>query len=321
MSTGILVFDILLTLSLIGLAIGALRSRDLFQGIVLFILFGLLVAVAWIRVNAPDVALAEAAIGTGITGALFLGALSRIERSARPGSGEDRAPLRSPSATGLVALALTAFLTVVLAISAIGLWKETPALRDLVYEHLGTTGLTNPITAVILDFRSYDTLMEIGVLLIGAIGVYTVSAQAEKLPGELPVASPVLRAFIHLLTPPILITSAYMVWIGSKAPGGAFQAGALLGGAGVILQLAGHDLGLSDKRQLTRIGVAAAFLLFLATATALLVQGNLLRYPTGQAKHYILVIELMATLSIALTLAVVFAGCAGLLAEQRSDPE
>jgi len=43
---------------------------------------GMLIAVVWVRLHAPDVALAEAAVGTGLTGALMLSALARMRRRA-----------------------------------------------------------------------------------------------------------------------------------------------------------------------------------------------------------------------------------------------
>ena len=57
-------FDGLLILSLLWVAWRALVNPDLFKSIVLFISFGLLLALAWVRLQAPDVALAEAAIGS-----------------------------------------------------------------------------------------------------------------------------------------------------------------------------------------------------------------------------------------------------------------
>lgn len=77
------VFDIVLLLALLWLAWRALATPDLFKGIVLFIAFGLLMALAWVRLRAPDIALAEAAVGSGITGALLLSALARSRRLAR----------------------------------------------------------------------------------------------------------------------------------------------------------------------------------------------------------------------------------------------
>lgn len=72
------IFDIVVAVTLLWLAWRVLASEDLFKGIVLFIAFGLLMALAWVRLDAPDVALAEAAIGAGLTGALLLVALTRL---------------------------------------------------------------------------------------------------------------------------------------------------------------------------------------------------------------------------------------------------
>jgi uncharacterized MnhB-related membrane protein len=71
-------FDLPLALVLLWLAWRLLTSVDLFKAVVLFITFGLLMALAWVRLQAVDIALAEAAIGAGITGALFLSALNRM---------------------------------------------------------------------------------------------------------------------------------------------------------------------------------------------------------------------------------------------------
>ncbi len=73
-------FDILLVATLLWLAWQLLATDDIFKGVVLFISFGLLMALAWVRLRAPDVALAEAAIGAGLAGPLFLSALRRMER-------------------------------------------------------------------------------------------------------------------------------------------------------------------------------------------------------------------------------------------------
>ncbi len=73
-------FDLLLVAVLLWLAWQLLRSDDIFRAVILFISFGLLMSLAWVRLSAPDVALAEAAIGTGLTGPLFLAALRRVER-------------------------------------------------------------------------------------------------------------------------------------------------------------------------------------------------------------------------------------------------
>lgn len=77
-----LAFDLLLILALLWSAWRSLATPDLARAVVMFIVFGLLMALAWARLDAPDIALAEAAIGAGLTGALLLDALGAL-RSRR----------------------------------------------------------------------------------------------------------------------------------------------------------------------------------------------------------------------------------------------
>lgn len=77
-------FDLPLALVLLWLALRLLSSTDLFKAVVLFIAFGLLMALAWVRLHAVDIALAEAAIGAGVTGALFLSALNKMNPKQDP---------------------------------------------------------------------------------------------------------------------------------------------------------------------------------------------------------------------------------------------
>lgn len=84
MRSGTLALDGLLCLTLVFLAWRLICMPDLFRAVMLFFVFGLLMSVAWVRLEAVDVALAEAAIGAGLTGALFLAALSRLRRRSAP---------------------------------------------------------------------------------------------------------------------------------------------------------------------------------------------------------------------------------------------
>jgi uncharacterized MnhB-related membrane protein len=87
------VFDGILLLIIVGLAWRCLNDRDLFRAVIKFIALGLLIAVAWVRLRAPDVALAEAAVGSGLTGALILSALVRMRRREHPAT---QAPPKEP---------------------------------------------------------------------------------------------------------------------------------------------------------------------------------------------------------------------------------
>lgn len=80
------------TLALIVVAIGwrCLYERELFAASVTFIAFGLALALAWARLGAPDVALAEAALGAGITGVLLVDAARELSRPPRSRSDSAR---------------------------------------------------------------------------------------------------------------------------------------------------------------------------------------------------------------------------------------
>ncbi len=75
------IFDGVLVLTLVWLALRTLAGGQLFKSVVLYIAYGLLVALAWVRLSAPDIALAEAAIGAGITGVLLLDAAGHMRGS------------------------------------------------------------------------------------------------------------------------------------------------------------------------------------------------------------------------------------------------
>ncbi len=86
------ILDSVLAVTLVWLAWRMLSITDLFKAVVLFIAFGLLMALTWVRLEAVDIALAEAAIGAGLTGALFLTTLSHLEATADTGDLPDNAP-------------------------------------------------------------------------------------------------------------------------------------------------------------------------------------------------------------------------------------
>lgn len=73
-------FDLLLAAALLWSGWRSLSVDRLDRAIILFIAFGLLMALAWARLAAPDVGLAEAAIGAGLTGALLLDAYGALKR-------------------------------------------------------------------------------------------------------------------------------------------------------------------------------------------------------------------------------------------------
>ncbi|HBR99161.1 MAG TPA: sodium:proton antiporter [Gammaproteobacteria bacterium] len=85
--------DGLLASGAIALALLSLNAREVFTSIVLFVCLGLLATLIWARLGAWDVAIAEAAIGAGLTGALLLAARHRLRE---PTSRDDTPAARRP---------------------------------------------------------------------------------------------------------------------------------------------------------------------------------------------------------------------------------
>jgi energy-converting hydrogenase B subunit D len=91
MSTTDWLLDGVIILALLVLAWRVLYVRDLVQSVFFFIVFGLVMAIAWVRLYAPDIALAEAAIGAGLTGVLLLDAVRHFSRPpASSADGQER---------------------------------------------------------------------------------------------------------------------------------------------------------------------------------------------------------------------------------------
>ncbi|MCF7977385.1 MAG: DUF4040 domain-containing protein, partial [Chromatiaceae bacterium] len=269
-----LAIDLVLALTLLWLAWRALTSPDLFRAVVLFIALGLVLGLVWVRLDAVDIALAEIALGAGVTGALLLAALAKLQPAE---SQTDEVAMMAPIALRLpIALLLIALLTG-LGLVVWQLWVPAPGLSNLVDARLDEAGVAYPVTAVLLNFRGYDTLLELAVLLLALIGVWSLST-APHLGDEEP--EPALAALSRLLAPLMILVAAYLVWVGAYAPGGAFQAGSVLGAAGVLLRLSGWRLSLSATGWPLRLVLVLGVAVFAFIGLAVIGFGQpLLGYP------------------------------------------
>ena len=294
-----LLFDALLVAALLWSAWRTLATPDLARAVVMFIIFGLLMALAWARLAAPDIALAEAAIGAGLTGALLLDALSAQPR--RPANIPALTLTLKRLAVLLTGTALAAGLLLAV------LDAPLPALRlpAMVAASMAQSGVTHPVTAVLLNFRGYDTLLEVAVLLLPLLGMLALAPARPTSAGRAPV-EPVLATLARLLAPLVILVAGYLLWAGAHQPGGAFPAAAVLAAAGVLLHLAGLLPAWASPGWVLRLGLAGAFLVLLAVAAALLAQGSLLQFPPAWAGALILLIEAGLTLSLGLVLAGLF---------------
>lgn len=298
-------FDAVLAVMILGAGLAAVAVRGLFGAVVFFIVYGVFVAVAWLRLGAIDVALAEAALGAGLTGVLLLGALARLPL-----------PALSPAAVGTRITRGATALVALLISGGLGLafLRLPPAngLQAAVASVGEAAGATNPVTAVLLNFRAWDTLLESIVLLVALIGVWSVSRDADwgTRVGLRQHARPggVLASFGRLLPPVGLLLGVYLVWAGSSQPGGAFQGGTVLAAVWLLVLMAGLMPAPRVTSRPVRLSLVIGPAVFLGVGLAGALAGTFLGLPPAIAKQLILGIEAALTLSIAVTLGLLVAG-------------
>lgn len=300
MPSAVHALDVMLVALLVWLGWRSLVCPDLFKAVVQFVVFGLLVSLAWVRLGAPDVALAEAAIGAGLTGALLLETLARL---GTKGSADEARPLALTPARAAIALASIA-MAALLVLSVLTLPARWSGLAAPAMEQLAISGVKNPVTATLLNYRAYDTLLEIGVLLLAVLGLWILDAEPER---AVPPQDRMLELLLRVVLPVAIVVGGYLLWVGAYAPGGAFQGAALLAAAGVLWHLA-RPLSLPASAPV-RAAVVFGFAVFLGIGVATAVVGaGFLAFPPAIAGALILGIEAAAMLSIAVIMVALFAG-------------
>ncbi|MFD2183480.1 Na(+)/H(+) antiporter subunit B [Rhodoplanes azumiensis] len=283
-------------------------ARDTMSAAVGFVAYGLLLALVWVRLGAPDVALTEAAIGSGLTGALLIAAAARLRGTAGAAAAERLgtggrvlAALLSTTVAGMVAAVLLA------------LPEPAPSLAPAAAANAGATGLGNPITNVLMAFRAMDTMLEKVVLVLALVGVWSLADDRAwgGRPRSSDMADPdgALVLLARLLPPVGVVLGVAVLWISADRPGGAFQGATILAAMWLLILMAGlADLPATGRRRL-RLMLVAGPAVFLAVGLGGLVSGGaFLSYPPAFAKPVILVIEFAMILTVAATLALLVAG-------------
>lgn len=203
---------------------------------------------------------------------------------------------------------IIAGIVLVLGTAVLSLPTEAVGLADAVDREIDQAGAKNPVTAVLLNFRGYDTMLEIVVLVLAVIGERVLIARrASTVVTIKGTINPVLLGFIRVIAPAMILVSGYLLWVGGHAPGGAFQAAAVLAALGILLKLGEvhWSQNLSDLRE--RLLFTAGLVIFLAVGLGVISdQRNFLEYPVSMAKPLILFIETFATVSIAAILLALF---------------
>jgi multisubunit Na+/H+ antiporter MnhB subunit len=295
-------------LLLLWLALWTVVARDAFLAVAGFIVYGLLLSLLWVRLAGIDVALTEAAIGGGLTGALLLGAVGRLRGTEAAAWSE-----RSGPGTRVLALLLSLGVSTVLVLCVLALPEDAPTLAPQVVDNLPATEVGNPITGVLLAFRALDTLLEAVVLVIALVGVWSLAPDRVwgGRPGPRYTSDPDgILAYLARVLPPIgIVIGTYLFWAGADHPGGKFQAATILAAMWMLVQMAGlTDAPRIDGRWL-RAGIVVGPLVFVAVGLlGAWTAGAFLGYPEGWAKPMIVAIEVALLPTLVLVLALLLNG-------------
>ena len=301
-------FDAILAATVLGVAGWTIATRETFAAVVGFVAYGLLLALVWVRLAAPDVALTEAAIGGGVTGVLLLGAAARLRGTTAATPAEwPGVPLR------LVTGALCAAVSAAIAATVLLLPDPAPTLAPDTAANLTATGVGNPVTGVLMAFRALDTLLEKVVLVLALIGVWSLAPDSlwGGIPGLQRHARPdEAMVFLARLLPPVgIVIGVYLLWVGADEPGGAFQGGALLAAMWLLAMMGGLTAAPAVSERRLRLVLVAGPAVFLAIGLAgFALADAFLAYPEAYAKPLIIVIEVAKLLSVAATLGLLVAG-------------
>ena len=101
-------------------------------------------------------------------------------------------------------------------------------IGGLVQNQLSNAGMTYPVTALLMNFRGYDTLLCITAPLFAFIGiwvVYPVENASCNSPFIKKGGTEPLSRWILLL---LVLTVGYILWVGALMPESPFQVGAIL---------------------------------------------------------------------------------------------
>ena len=215
------------------------------RAVVLVGVVGLVTSLTFLAFSAPDLALTQLSVEVVSTVLLLMGLALLPQTTPRESSAARRGRDAVLAVAGGAGLAWLSWLVMTRDHDSIAwyfLEKSVP---------LG--GGTNSVNVILVDFRGYDTLGEITVLGIAAVGVLALlqglrvrrpAADASQ-PGAAPGgaartwsfrAQPLLlQRAARLVLPLALVVSVYIFWRGHNLPGGGFIAG-LVTAVALVLQ-------------------------------------------------------------------------------------
>jgi multicomponent Na+:H+ antiporter subunit A len=223
-------------------AVAAVMSRRRMTTLMAVSAVGYGVAVLFVIQGAPDLALTQLLIETLLL-VLFVLVLRHLPATFAAGGAQLWMLPRAIVAVGVGIF--TAALTLVSAGARPGDAVSTAYLDRALPE----AGGHNVVNVILVDFRALDTLGEIVVLTVAALGIIGLvrAVQRERVQlGRHEVtaqyrSSPILDGAVRVLFHTLLLFSLVLLVVGHDRPGGGFIGGLLGGAAFVLVYLAGGE--------------------------------------------------------------------------------
>ncbi|WP_423821256.1 DUF4040 domain-containing protein [Salinisphaera sp. SPP-AMP-43] len=171
--------DYCLLVFLVAVAVALARMRHLFPVAMLTGLYSLLSASLFTLLNAPDVALTEAAVGAGVTTVLFLATFGLTRAREKPAK-------RSRQLTGAVVTLITGAALVYASLDmphfgdAETPVQQHPLRHKYLVEEQHEIHVPNTVTAVLASYRGYDTLGETVVVFTAGLGALILLGRGRR---------------------------------------------------------------------------------------------------------------------------------------------
>lgn len=210
-----------------------------------YLSLGAVLSAVWLRLGSVDVSLAEAALGGGVLSGILVWLVVAAPTAPAHSVAEKgaRAPRWMKAAIGLLAGTV---ISVVLGSVVLRTRHVPVGWSQGLSEEMTGTGVEHEITAFLLAFRAYDTLLESAVLLFAGIVVISLCTESAPEFRQVPVPS-IFRWFVRVAAPVVFMLGLWLLFAGSSDSGGAFQSGSVLAGLLILLRLAGIRLWLVHR--------------------------------------------------------------------------
>lgn len=108
-------------------------------------------------------------------------------------------------------------------------------------------GVANAVTTVVVYFRGFDTLGEIAVLFLAALGIGLMLQTKNMLQTTKTPTNFMLQEGSKLLFPFIFIFGIYVITYGHLSPGGGFQGGVIIASGILLLFISNKSFTISHK--------------------------------------------------------------------------